>query len=176
MASLVSNSSGAPSSIKITALSVPIPSDPMAPSLAPTIIPITITSYSLSSAHIWIGIPTLDVPASAGSTPKLLNGLVATFPPSSLSPSSPPASSHLISSSDEDETVTTQISYRLAKRTGWPIFLSMASYDSISSQESDFCSAGVILAKVEKAIAEAVEEMKGGGVVEGVGGMKIGAA
>jgi len=155
--SALASATAAPAAIQISSLSVTIPSDPSLPTLCPSFIPITITSYSATSAHIWIGTPTLATPSPTSNNTDF-GGLVASFPPTNSS--TPTASSHLINSGDDDETVSAQISQRIAKRTNWPIFLSLASYNALSSGEADMASVGLIIAKCEKEIVGEIERLK----------------
>jgi hypothetical protein len=144
------------SKIEHLQLTVEIPTDPTQPSLAATVVPVALTSYSAAQATIWIGTPTLQGATAPLST---FGGLVATFP--SASSTLPPATSHLIGSPDDsDETTAAQMSQRISRKTGWPICLSFSNYAALSAGESDIASAGIILGLIEKRIVATIADIK----------------
>ncbi|GMH60043.1 hypothetical protein TrVE_jg5830 [Triparma verrucosa] len=109
-------------------------------------IPISLTVFGSSSAHVWIGSP---------SSP-LFGNLVASFPHANKYDSSPlPTTSHLLGGTSTDETLSLQMASRVTIKTGWPVLLS-CSYEPDMKDEGG----GLALKIVEKEIVRIIEEVK----------------
>ncbi|GMI57507.1 hypothetical protein TeGR_g266 [Tetraparma gracilis] len=138
-----------PPPLLLLPLSVPLPSPP---SLPPLSAPVSLTIHSLSQAVIHIGLP-----SAAAAPPRLhpAGGLVAAFPPAFGAA----AVSTLVGAGDD--ATASNMAARIAKRTGWPIFLGIASVAALA--ELNDGDEGLAIAKIEKAVVEAIEGAKGGG-------------
>ncbi|GMH77462.1 hypothetical protein TL16_g07418 [Triparma laevis f. inornata] len=112
-----------------------------------TKIPISLTIFSKTSCHVWIG---------SGQTQAKFGGLCVSFPhKNNYDNSTLPTTSHLIGGDTNDETISLQIAQRISIKTEWPCLVS-CDYEVDLKDDSG----GMILKVIEKEIINIISEFK----------------